>query len=104
MNLSIPLLGACLLAASTALYAQAPQTDAGKGQRFDCSKAKDPKRCEERREKMKAAHSQAEKACAGKQGDAHRDCMRHEMCAQAKDPAKCEARAKANRERREQKK
>ena len=104
MKLSIPLLGACLLAASTALYAQAPQTDAGKGQRFDCSKAKDPKRCEERREKMKAAHSQAEKACAGKQGDAHRDCMRHEMCAQAKDPAKCEARAKANRERREQKK
>jgi len=148
MNLSIPLFGACLLAASTALYAQAPQTDAGKGQRFDCSKAKDPARCEERREKMKAAHSRAEKtcegkqgdarhdcmrkemcaqakdpracmertakmkaahgkaekACAGKQGDAHRDCMRHEMCAQAKDPAKCEARAKANRERREQKK
>ena len=49
MKLSIPLLGACLLAASTALYAQAPQTDAGKGQRFDCSKAKDPRRCEERR-------------------------------------------------------
>ena len=100
MKLSIPLLGACLLAASTALYAQAPQTDAGKGQRFDCSKAKDPKRCEERREKRKAA----QKACAGKQGDAHRDCMRHEMCAQAKDPAQCEARAKAARERREQKK
>ena len=57
MKLSIPLLGAYLLAASTALYAQAPQTDAGKGERFDCSKAKDPKRCEERREKMKAAHS-----------------------------------------------
>ena len=54
--------------------------------------------------KFKAAHSSAEKACEGKQGDARRDCMRHEMCAQAKDPAKCEARAKAARERREQKK
>ena len=104
MNLSIPLLGACLLAASTALYAQAPQTDAGKGQRFDCSKAKDPKRCEERREKMKAARGNARKSCEGKQGDAHRDCMRHEMCAQATDPAKCEARAKEAQQRRQQKK
>jgi len=100
MNLSIPLLGACLLAVSTALYAQAPQTDAGKGQRVDCSKAKDPKRCE----KMKAARGNARKACEGKQGDAHRDCMRHEMCAQAKDPAKCEARAKEAQQRRQQKK
>ncbi|HSU63700.1 MAG TPA: hypothetical protein VLJ12_07525 [Burkholderiales bacterium] len=128
MKLSIPLLGACLLAASTALYAQAPQTDrhekmkaahsnaekACEGKQGDarrdcmrkqmCAQAKDPKACLERTAKMKAAHAKAEKACAGKEGDARRDCMRHEMCAQAKDPAKCEARAKAARERREQKK
>jgi hypothetical protein len=127
MKLSIPLLGACLLVASSALYAQAPRADAGKmkaahsqaekaceGKQGDarhdcmrkemCAQAKDPKACLERTAKMKAAHGKAEKACAGKQGDAHRDCMRHEMCAQAKDPAKCEARAKAARERREQKK
>ena len=69
MKLSIPLLGACLLVASGALYAQAPRADAGK---------------------MKAAHSQAEKACEGKQGDARHDCMRKEMCAQAKDPKACQ--------------
>jgi hypothetical protein len=89
-----PLIGVLLLAASTGVLAE----------RVDCSKAKDPTRCEERVAKMKAAHGKAQKACEGKKGDAHRDCMRHEMCAQAKDPAKCEARAKANRERREQKK
>jgi hypothetical protein len=80
MNLSIPLLGACLLAASTGAFAQ---------QRVDCSKAKDPARCEERVAKFKAARSSAEKACEGKQGDARRDCMRKEMCAQAKDPKTC---------------
>ena len=89
-----PLIGVLLLTASTGVFAEP----------VDCSKAKDPARCEERVAKFKAAHSSAEKACAGKQGDAHRDCMRHEMCAQAKDPAQCEARAKAARERREQKK
>src|SRR5260370_39710458 len=75
-----PLMGVLLLAASTGVFAQ---------QRVDCSKAKDPARCEERREKMKAAHSRAEKACEGKQGDARHDCMRKEMCAQAKDPKAC---------------
>ena len=89
-----PLIGVLLIAASTAVFAE----------RVDCSKAKDPARCEERVAKMKAAHGKAQKACEGKQGDARRDCMRREMCSQAKDPAKCEARAKANRERREQKK
>jgi len=87
------LLGAALLTASTALYAQAPQAD-DKGrrqQRFDCSQAKDPKACEERVAKLKAAHEKARKACEGKQGDERRDCVRREMCAQAKDPAKCEA-------------
>jgi len=94
------LLAACLLAASTLTLAQAPsgtnQGDAAKAprkERFDCSQAKDPKACEERRTKMRAAHDKAAKSCEGKQGAAHRDCMRHEMCAQAKDPKACEARA-----------
>jgi hypothetical protein len=75
-----PLIGVLLLAASTGAFAQ---------QRVDCSKAKDRARCEERVAKFKAAHGSAEKACAGKQGDARRDCMRKQMCAQAKDPKAC---------------
>jgi len=97
------LVGAALLAASTGLYAQAPQGDMkGKGERrhFDCSQAKDPRACEERMAKMKAAHEKAKAACEGKQGDARRDCMRHEMCAQSKDPAKCEANARERFEKR----
>jgi Spy/CpxP family protein refolding chaperone len=89
------LFGAVLLAATTSLYAQAtpaPAPKADKGARhFDCSQAKDPKGCEERREKMKAAHSKAKSACEGKQGAEHRACMRDQMCAQSKDPAKCKA-------------
>jgi Spy/CpxP family protein refolding chaperone len=104
-----PLIGAALFAVSTALFAQqttpapAPKADKGgqeKHGRFDCSKAKDPKACEERREKMKAAHNKARQACDAKQGDERRDCMRKEMCAQAKDPAQCEARFKEGMERR----
>ncbi len=102
---------AVLLTATTALYAQTtPPADAGKGapqgRRFDCSQAKDPKACEARRkemrEKMKAAHEKAAKACESQKDGAHRDCMRKEMCAQAKDPAKCEARAKEHREKRKE--
>lgn len=91
-----PLLCAFLLTASTGLLAQTPP-DAAKPRperRFDCSKAKDPKACEERLAKAKAAHEKARQACEGKKGTEGRDCMRHEMCAQASDPAKCEARAK----------
>jgi len=87
------MLGAALLAATTALHAQAP-SDSGQGKRrFDCSQAKDPKACEERMAKMKAAHQKAQAACEGKSGDAHRDCMRSQMCSQAKDPKACEERA-----------
>ena len=89
------ILAACLLAASTVSFAQ-PSGEAPKPAakaRFDCSQAKDPKACEERRAKMKAMHDKAAKSCEGKQGREHRDCMRHEMCAQAKDPKACEARA-----------
>ncbi|HEV7477827.1 MAG TPA: hypothetical protein VGO02_08840, partial [Burkholderiales bacterium] len=88
---------ALLLAASTSLFAQAPQGDAAKAPhkaRFDCSQAKDPKACEERRAKMKAAHEKAAKACESKKGADHVACMRTEMCAQSKDPKGCEAKAK----------
>ena len=60
---------------------------------FDCSKAKDPKACEERVAKLKAAQAQAEKACEGKQGAERRECMVKAMCAQGKDPKACEERA-----------
>jgi Spy/CpxP family protein refolding chaperone len=98
-----PLLGAALLAASTALYAQAPQSDAPpqkQQRRVDCSKAKDPKACEERLAKLRAAHAKARQACEGKAAGERRDCMQRELCAQSADPAKCEARAKERAERR----
>ena len=74
-----PLVGVLLLAASTSVFAE----------RVDCSKAKDPAHCEERVAKMKAARSEAKKACEGKQGDAHYDCMRKEVCARAEDRNAC---------------
>jgi hypothetical protein len=89
MNLPITLLAAALVAVSTPLLAQAPKAE---GRRFDCSQAKDPKACEERRDKMKSMREQAEKACQGKQGAEHGECMAHEMCAQTKDPKACEER------------
>jgi hypothetical protein len=94
MRLTV-LLGAALLAATTtALYAQAP-ADSGKGKmhRFDCSQAKDPKACEERVAKFKAAHEKAKAACEGKQGEAQHECMRLQMCSQAKDPKACQERS-----------
>ena len=110
LNTLTPFLGAVLLTATTALYAQTtPPADAGKGpqgRRFDCSQAKDPKACEARRkemhEKMKASHEKATKACEAQKGGAHRDCMRKAMCAQSKDPAKCEARGKERMEKRKE--
>jgi hypothetical protein len=99
------ILAACLLAASTFAFAQAPSGDAAKPprkERFDCSQAKDPKTCEERRAKMKAMHEKASKACEGKQGDEHRACMSQQFCAQAKDPAQCQARLKDRADKRKQ--
>jgi len=100
------IIAACLLAVSTAALAQAPQggTTAkppAKKARFDCSQAKDPKACEERKAKARAAVEKARKACEGKQGAEHVACMRHETCASAKDPAACEARAKEIAEKRD---
>ena len=105
-----PIVGAALLAASTALFAQtppapAPGADSGKGarvHRFDCAQAKDPKACEERREKARAAFKKAHEACDAKKGDERRDCMRQQMCSDAQDPAKCEANAKARTSARKQ--
>jgi len=76
---------AALVATSSALYAQE--------RHLDCSKARDPKACEERVAKMKATHAQAEKACEGRQGAERRECMVKSMCAQQKDPKACEERA-----------
>jgi hypothetical protein len=84
------LFAAALAATIPSLYAQAPK---GEGRaRFDCSQTKDPKACEERRDKMKATFTQAEKACEGKQGPERRECMMKQMCAQQQDPKACEER------------
>jgi hypothetical protein len=71
------LLAALLLSVSTGLLAQTP-SDAPKPRgerRFDCSKAKDPKACEERLAKIRARREKAREACQ-------------------QDPVKCEARKK----------
>ena len=84
----------CLLAVSSVALAQSPDAaKAPRKPRFDCSKAQDPKACEERQAKMKEMRDKAAKSCEGKQGGERRDCMRHEMCSQARDPKACEARA-----------
>ena len=81
------LIFAALLASAGLVHAQAER-------RIDCSKAQDPKACEERLAKVKAAHQKARQACESKSGSERRDCMRKEMCAQSPDPAKCEANIK----------
>jgi hypothetical protein len=116
-------LGAALLAASTALYAQTEAKGdnqaarrqemkdahqkamkACEGKQGDerrsclqtemCRSAKDPKACQERIAKARDSAAKARKACEGKPDGERRDCMRRELCAQSKDPAKCEAAAK----------
>jgi Spy/CpxP family protein refolding chaperone len=107
MNRTFPaLFAALLLLGASALQAQTPPADTGKGGgprqgKYDCSQAKDPKLCEEQREKARArreeirkAYEEARKACEGKQGPEHRECMTKSMCAKAPDPAKCETRAR----------
>ena len=95
MRLSL-LIGTALVAATALAHAQAPQGAAPKAKRFDCSQAKDPKACEERRAKAREMHAKAVKACAASKGKEaeHRACMQREFCAQTADPAKCEAAAK----------
>jgi len=84
------ILGAALLAASTLVWAQAPAgapTEAQKKER------------QERREKMKAAHQEAMKACEGKQGEERHKCMSTSMCAKAANQKECEARAAKRHEK-----
>jgi hypothetical protein len=113
------LIGAALLAATTALHAQtddksarrqqmkeahqkaAKACEGAKGeersacmQRELCAQSKDPKACNERVTKGKESFAKARKACEAKPEGERRDCMRRELCAQSKDPAKCEAQAK----------
>ena len=119
------IIGAALLAASFGLHAQAPKEESksqrqqlreqvrkaceGKEgaerrscmQREVCAQSKDPKACEQRFAKGRAAHGKARKACEGKAGADHTACVRHERCAQAKDPAACEAHAKERMAKRE---
>jgi len=102
------LFAALLLTGATVAQAQQTPPPAGEGkakprpEMRDCSKAPDPKACEERRQKIRAAKDEARKACEGKQGAERRECMTRSTCAKAPDPAKCEARAKERGERKKQ--
>ena len=113
------LIGAALLAATTALHAQTDDKSARRQalkeahqkaakacegakreerracmERELCAQASDPKACNERVAKGKESFAKARKACEGKPDAERRDCMRRELCAQSKDPAKCEAQVK----------
>ena len=94
---------AILLAAAFGVAAQSPAPGAEKarprGERFECSKAPDPKACEERRQKGRDAYAKANQACEGKQGDERRSCLRTNLCAQAPDPAACRARGAEHEKR-----
>ena len=104
MKLSL-VLGAALLALGGTAYAQSTtptQSPPSKAERrFDCSQAKDPKACEERVAKLRAARDKARAACKSAPQGERRACMQREMCAQSKDPAKCEAMAKERADRRQ---
>jgi hypothetical protein len=92
-----PVLGALLLCTSFGLQAQA-------GKRIDCSKAADPKSCEQREQraqKLRDMHKNAAEVCKTRPSAEQRECMRTEMCREARDPARCEENAKKNAERRD---
>lgn len=63
----------------------------GSGAMMDCSKARQPERCE--------ARNQAMEQCKDQTGPARRQCMREKMppvdCSKARVPARCEAAQKA---------
>lgn len=96
-----PVLGALLLCASFGLQAQA-------GKRIDCSKAADPKSCEQRQQlreqrvqKLRDMHKNAAEVCKTRPSAEQRSCMHTEMCREARDPARCEDNARKNAERRD---
>jgi hypothetical protein len=87
------LIAAALLASSTALFAQAAPAPAEKTDgkaprhaRHDCSKAQDPKACEEKRAKAREAFKKARAACEAKAADERRACVRAEMRKQRTEP------------------
>jgi hypothetical protein len=97
----IPTLGALLLCTSFGLQAQA-------GKRIDCSKAADPKSCEQRQQlreqraqKLRDMHKNAAEVCKTRPSAEQRACMHTEMCREARDPARCEDNARNNAERRD---
>jgi len=97
----IPALGALLLCTSFGVHAQA-------GKRVDCSKAADPKACEQnqllreqREQRQRDMHRNAAEVCKTRPSAEQRECMRQQMCQQAKDPERCEENAKKNAERRD---
>jgi len=90
----IPALGALLLCTSFGVHAQA-------GKRVDCSKAADPKACEQRAQKLSDVHKNAAEVCKTRPSAEQRACMHTEMCREARDPARCEDNARKNAERRD---
>jgi len=88
-RLTLILLGVlCAAPWSTTAQAQAA-TEAAPA--VDCSKARDPQRCQ--------AREAARAACQGKRGAAHRQCMEDGMpppdCGRSADPTRCAAKQAA---------
>ncbi len=101
MKTLVTTFGALLTLASLGLQAQA-------GKHIDCSKAADPKACEQRQQpraererKQRDMHKNAAEVCKTRPAAEQRDCMRVQMCQQSKDPARCEDNARKNAERRD---
>ena len=98
------IIGGLMLAASTALFAQAPtQPGQSQGKREGmrpCAEEPDPAKCEARRKEMREHMKAAREACKGKEGPDRGACLSQKMCAKAPDPAACQARAKERKERR----
>ena len=100
------IVGSLLLAASTALFAQAPaQLSQSQGNREEmrpCAKEPDPAKCEARRKEIREHMKTARDACNAKQGRERGTCIAQHMCAKAPDPNACQARAKERMQRREE--
>jgi len=100
------IIGSLVLAASTALFAQAPAQsgqpkDGQRGMR-SCAQETDPAKCEAQRKEMRAHYMAAREACKGKEGPDRGPCIAQHMCAKAPEPAKCISNAKERMEHRRQ--
>ena len=84
---------ALALVASPATAADKPGRPTNK---HDCSAAKDPVKCQARRDAFKAAST----ACKGRPRAERGACMSEQMCARAADPAQCRAKAAERRAQR----